>query len=311
MRFAAVFPGQGAQSVGMLAELAISYPVISDTYAEASEILGYNLGAIIQSGPVEALDRTQNTQPALLAAGVALWRAWNSAGGGQPAVLAGHSLGEYTALVASGTLDFAAGLRLVHLRGRLMQAAVPAGTGAMAAILGLEPERVAAVCITAGTEGLVAPANLNAPGQVVISGERRAVEKVGDLAREQGARRVIPLAVSVPSHCTLMRPAAEKLADALAGVEFCKPRIPVVNNVDIAVCDTPELIRDALVRQIIRPVRWVETITALKNRYNVEAVVEMGPGKVLSGLVKRCDRTLAVFPTDDVHHFDKARASLR
>lgn len=310
MQFAAIFPGQGAQSVGMLAELAVSHPVISATYAEASEVLGYDLGAMILSGPAEALERTQNTQPALLAAGIALWRAWNGVGGGQPAVLAGHSLGEYTALVAAGALDFAAGLRLVHLRGRLMQAAVPAGIGAMAAILGLEPERVAALCVTAGEVGLVAPANFNAPGQVVISGERRAVEKAGDLAREQGARRVIPLAVSVPSHCALMRPAAEKLADALAGIELCKPRIPVVNNVDVAACNTPESIRDALVRQIIRPVRWIETIATLKSRYGVEAVVEIGPGKVLSGLVKRCDRALAVFPTDDVPHFDKARVAL-
>lgn len=310
MAFAAVFPGQGSQSVGMSAALAAACPEVGETYAEASAALGYDLAALAVGGPAAELDRTENTQPALLAAGVAVWRVWSNRHGTPPVAVAGHSLGEYTALVAAGALQFADALRLVHLRGQLMQSAVPRGQGAMAAILGLDVDAVAALCTAHAGAGVVAPANLNSPAQVVIAGDRGAVESVSRLAAERGAKRVIPLAVSVPSHCALMAPAAEKLAAALADIAVSAPRIPVLNNVDVAAPEDPAAVRDALVRQLTRPVRWNETVTALAQRYGVSAIAEFGPGKVLTGLVRRIDRDLTALAVSDPEGLQKALDTL-
>ncbi|MGH8426648.1 MAG: ACP S-malonyltransferase [Gammaproteobacteria bacterium] len=308
MPFAAVFPGQGSQSVGMLAGLAAEYEEVARTLAEAAEALGYDLPGLIAEGPAAELDRTENTQPALLAVGVAAWRCWLAQGGARPTVMAGHSLGEYTALVAAGALDFADGLRLVKLRGELMQQAVPAGTGAMSAILGLDTKTVTELC--AADNGVVAPANLNSPEQVVIAGERKAVERVSESAREAGAKRVISLAVSVPSHCVLMQPAAQGLAAALAEVTIKSPELPVLNNVDVAVPNATAAVRDALVRQLTHPVRWTDIVTAFVHDYGVAAVVEFGPGKVLAGLVRRIDRSLAALPVFDPASLKEALAVL-
>lgn len=298
MAFAAVFPGQGSQSLGMLDELAHAYPEVASTFAEASAGLGFDLARLVKEGPAEELDRTENTQPALLAAGVAVWRVWRARGGPMPAALAGHSLGEYSALVAAGVLDFADAVRLVRLRGQLMQEAVPAGVGAMAAILGLDAQAVEGLCTAAQAEGLASPANLNAPAQTVIAGHVEAVERVAELARQAGAKRVVMLPVSVPSHCALMEPAARGLATALASVRLGSPALPVVNNVDVAAPTIPAEIADALVRQLTNPVRWTETIGALRSAYHVGSIVEFGPGKVITGLVRRIDpelETLAVY----------------
>jgi [acyl-carrier-protein] S-malonyltransferase len=299
MRFAIVFPGQGSQSVGMLTALAETHDCINATFAEASEALGCDLGAIVREGPAEELNRTELTQPALLAAGIAVWRLWQSEGGGGPVALAGHSLGEYTALVAAGALDFADALRLVQARGEFMQAAVPAGTGAMAAIIGLDGAAVDAACAAASALGIVAAANLNAPGQIVISGERAAVKKAGELAGEAGAKRVVPLAVSVPSHSELMSPAADRLAAALVALELRAPTIPVVNNVEVAAPKDPVAIEKALVRQLTQRVRWTETVTALRDDYAADALLEFGPGKVLTGLTRRIDRTLRALAVNE------------
>lgn len=298
MSFAAAFPGQGSQSPGMLNELAGRCPEVAATFAEASSVLGFDLARLVGEGPAEELDRTENTQPALLAAGVAVWRAWRAQGGPLPAALAGHSLGEYSALVAAEALDFADAVKLVRLRGKYMQEAVPAGVGAMAAILGLDARAVGELCVAAQDEGLAAPANLNAPAQTVIAGHVEAVDRVAELAREAGAKRVVMLPVSVPSHCVLMEPAAEALAAALASVRLLPPALPVVNNVDVAAPTTPAEIADALIRQLTHPVRWTETIEALHSTYHVNSVIEFGPGKVISGLVRRTDpelKALAVY----------------
>jgi [acyl-carrier-protein] S-malonyltransferase len=306
MPFAVVFPGQGAQTVGMLAELADAHPVVASTFGEASEALGFDLAALVREGPADSLNHTENTQPALLAAGMAVWRLWGEQGGVQPAVLAGHSLGEYTALVAAGALEFAVALRLVRQRGRFMQAAVPEGTGAMTAIIGLDEATVKKACGEAASAGTVSAANFNSPGQIVIAGERGAVEKAGELADEAGAKRVIPLAVSVPSHCGLMRPAAEQLAGELADVEIKAPAIPVINNADVEAPKQPEAIRDALVRQLTQSVRWSETIVSLRDDHHVEAVLEFGPGKVLTGLGRRIDRRLKGLAVNDAAGLEKA-----
>jgi len=299
MPFAVVFPGQGAQAVGMLAELADAHASVAETFREASEALGFDLATMVRDGPAESLNRTENTQPALLAAGIAVWRLWREQGGAQPSVLAGHSLGEYTALAAAGALDFAAALRLVRQRGRFMQAAVPEGTGAMAALIGLDGATVEKLCNEASAIGIVSAANLNSPGQVVISGERAAVEKAGELAGEAGAKRVIPLAVSVPSHCELMRPAAERLAGELADIDIHEPALPVVNNADVEAPSEPDAIRDALVRQLTQSVRWGETVVSLRDDHGARAVLEFGPGKVLTGLARRIDRKLDGMAVND------------
>ena len=286
-----VFPGQGSQAVGMLAELAGAYPLVGDTFAEASAALGLDLWRLVQEGPAEELNLTHNTQPAMLAAGVAVWRVWQQQGGVQPAYLAGHSLGEYTALVAGGAIEFADAVRLVAERGRLMQAAVPEGTGAMAAILGLDDDQVRAACAQAAAGEVVEAVNFNSPGQVVIAGHAGAVARAVEAAKAAGAKRAVTLPVSVPSHCALMRPAAERLAQRLASMAVRVPQIPVLHNVDVAVASTADAVRDRLARQLHSPVRWAETVRRLAAE-GVTLIVEAGPGKVLAGLNKRIDKNL-------------------
>jgi [acyl-carrier-protein] S-malonyltransferase len=286
-----VFPGQGSQSVGMLAGLASAYPLVGDTFAEASAALGFDLWRLVQEGPPDHLNLTHNTQPAMLAVGVAVWRVWEQQGGTRPAYLAGHSLGEYAALVVGGAIDFADAVRLVAERGRLMQAAVPEGTGAMAAILGLDDDQVRAACAQAAAGEVVEPVNFNSPGQVVIAGHAGAVARAVEAAKLAGAKRAVPLPVSVPSHCALMRPAAEQLAQRLAATAVRMPAIPVLHNVDVAVAPTVDAIRDRLARQLHSPVRWVETVQRLAAE-GVVLIVEAGPGKVLAGLSKRIDKNL-------------------
>jgi [acyl-carrier-protein] S-malonyltransferase len=286
-----VFPGQGSQAVGMLAELAAAYPAVSDTFAEASAALGFDLWRLVQDGPAEELNLTHNTQPAMLAAGIAVWRAWEREGGPSPAFLAGHSLGEYTALVAGGAIEFADAVRLVAERGRLMQAAVPEGTGAMAAILGLDDDQVRAACVQAAAGEVVEAVNFNSPGQVVIAGHSGAVARAVEAAKAAGAKRAVALPVSVPSHCALMRPAAEQLALRLAAATVRVPATPVLHNVDVSVAQTADAVRDRLARQLHSPVRWVETVQRLVAE-GVTLVVEAGPGKVLAGLTKRIDKNL-------------------
>ncbi len=291
MKTAFVFPGQGSQSLGMQAALADAYPIVRETYAEASERLGRDLWALSQEGPETELNLTVNTQPLMLTAGIAAWRAWTSADGPSPARVAGHSLGEYSALVAAGALEFADAVGLVADRARFMQEAVPEGTGAMAAILGLDDDAVREACRESAAGSVVEAVNFNAPGQVVIAGERAAVERAIERCKANGARRAMLLPVSVPSHCALMRPAANRLAASLAGVTLAAPRIPVVNNVDVASPGDPAAIADALVRQLYGPVRWVETITRFAED-GVGRVIECGPGRVLAGLGRRIDKTL-------------------
>lgn len=288
-KFAIAFPGQGSQSVGMLAEIASVYPVVKATFDEASQVLGYDLFTLVMEGPAEELNKTWRTQPALLTSSVALWRVWQELGAPAPAVMAGHSLGEYSALVCSGAMAFTDAVKLVELRGLAMQEAVPEGVGAMAAIIGLDNESIAANCEKAAQGQVVSPVNFNSPGQVVIAGHKEAVERANVLMKESGAKRALPLPVSVPSHCALMHPAAEKLAAALQLVEIQAPTIPVINNVDVAVETDAARIKDALVRQLFSPVRWTEIVENMANS-GIEFEVEMGPGKVLSGLAKRIDK---------------------
>ena len=286
-----VFPGQGSQSLGMLAELSEQHSLVRDTFVEASDGAGVDLWALSQGGPEEMLNRTEYTQPALLAAGVAVWRVWQQQGGATPAVLAGHSLGEYTALVAAGALTLRDGAHLVRLRGQLMQAAAPEGVGAMAAVLGAEDDLVAEVCKQASDSHTVVPANYNSPGQIVIGGDTVAVDRAIALLGERGVRKVVKLAVSVPSHTPLMREAANQLAEVMAGLAWRSPSLPVVQNVDAQVHDSVDAIRDALVRQLYLPVRWTECVQALSAR-GVTRIGECGPGKVLAGLIKRIDKGL-------------------
>ena len=308
MNKAFVFPGQGSQAVGMLAELAAAFDTVEATFAQASEVLGYDLWQLVQQGPAEQLNATHKTQPAMLAAGVAVWRVWQAAGGEMPVLMAGHSLGEYTALVCAGALEFADAVALVADRGRFMQQAVPEGEGAMAAILGLEDEQVAAICEQAAHGEVLEAVNFNSPGQVVIAGQATAVARAVEAAKAAGAKRALVLPVSVPSHCALMKPAAERLAERLAGVNIAAPSITVLHNADVAAYSEPEQIRDALVRQLHSPVRWVETIRALAGE-GVAAVIECGPGKVLAGLNKRIERKMPVFPVFDPASLDKALAA--
>jgi len=290
MTFAFVFPGQGSQSVGMMAGFD-GHPDVQATFAEASDVLGQDLWQLVTAGSDADLNQTVNTQPMMLTAGIAVWRAWNAAGGRAPVVLAGHSLGEYTALVASGALAFADALPLVRFRAQAMQEAVPAGVGAMAAILGLDAAGVAAACAEAAQGQVVEPVNFNTPEQVVIAGHREAVERAIDAATARGAKRGVLLPVSAPFHSSLMKPAALRLAARLAEVAFVPPRIPVLHNVDVEEKPEPDAIRAALARQAASPVRWVETIEAFAAR-GVTHVVECGPGRVLAGMTKRIDRNL-------------------
>ena len=296
-KFAVVFPGQGSQSVGMMGGFADS-PVVERTFREASAILGEDLWALAAQGPAEALARTVVTQPLMLTAGVACWRAWQERGGPMPAFFAGHSLGEYSALVAAGALRFEDALPLVRLRAQAMQEAVPEGTGGIAAIVGLTDDLIAQVCAEAAQGEVLEPANLNSPGQVVIAGHRAAVERGMAGAKAHGAKLARMLPMSAPSHCSLMRPAAERLRERLAGLPVAAPKVPVVQNADVAAFDDPDRIRQALVEQFFRPVRWVETMRFL-HAGGVTRIVECAPGKVLAGLVKRSvDGVEAVAITD-------------
>lgn len=288
-KFGFVFPGQGSQSVGMLAQLAMAYPLVTETFAEASEVLGYDLWRLTQQGPEQTLNQTIHTQPALLAADVAVWRVWKSRSAAAPVRMAGHSLGEYSALVCAEAVSFSDAVALVAARGRYMQEAVAEGEGAMAAILGLDDEQVIAVCATAQAEmtgQVVAAVNFNSPGQVVLAGHTAAVERAMALAKQAGAKRALRLPVSVPSHCALMRPAAERLTRDLAEVVIRPPRIPVINNVDAAAVQDPDAIRASLTRQLYQPVRWVEIICGMAAE-GMQVLVECGPGAVLTGLNKR------------------------
>lgn len=305
MTLAFVFPGQGSQSVGMLRDLAQCYPEVVDTFGEASGVLGYDLWGLVQGGPESELMLTERTQPAMLAAGVAVWRVWRARGGDWPRVMAGHSLGEYTALVCSGALAFAEAVGLVAERGRLMQEAVPAGRGAIAAILGLEQERVVELCARAGQGEVVTGVNFNAPGQVVVAGHVGAVERALHLAREAGAKRAVRLPMSVPAHCPLMEAVAGRFRERLSGVALRAPQVPVIHNVDVAGHEEAEELRSVLVRQLYSPVRWWETVAAIAAR-GVEVVVECGPGKVLAALTRRIDSRLTALPLLDNPSLDKA-----
>jgi len=289
-RLAMIFPGQGSQSMGMLAGLAKIYPLVGETFTEASAVLGFDLWDLVQHGPAEKLDSTEYTQPALLAAGVAVWRVWCGQGGKQPAALAGHSLGEYTALVCADSIRFGDAVALVRDRGHFMQQAVAAGGGSMAAIIGLDPCRVETICAQL-TEGVVSAANYNAPEQTVIAGHTDAVNAALHLAREAGARKAVLLPVSVPSHCRLMEDASKNLAMRLDGIDIRDARIPVVQNTDAVPRQDAAGIKDALVRQLHQPVRWIDCIRCLKE-LGCDFLVECGPGKVLTGLVRRIDRSI-------------------
>ncbi len=305
MNIAFVFPGQGSQSVGMLADLAAVYPVIKHSFEEASDALGLDLWKLSQQGPEEELNRTEHTQPALLAAGVAVSRLWREQNGAPARLCAGHSLGEYTALVHAGALDFAEALRLVAARGRFMQEAVPAGQGAMAALLGLDDETVRRVCAEVARDQVVSAANYNAPGQVVVAGHSEAVERALEKAREAGARRAVKLAVSVPSHCELMRPAERRLSAELENTPLHAPSLPVIHNVDAEARTDATGIRRALGEQLYQPVRWVDCVRSMAER-EVQVLIECGPGKVLTGLTKRIVKGLDSLAVHDCRSLDTA-----
>lgn len=291
MSTAIVFPGQGSQAIGMLKELAAQFSEVTSTFQEASTVLGYDLWDVTQNGPEDRLNSTDVTQPAMLAAGVACWRVWQKSAGTKPSLLAGHSLGEYSALVCAGALAFTDAIRLVASRGKYMQEAVPKGTGAMAAILGLDDAIVKDVCQQSAQSQIVQAVNFNSPGQVVVAGHKEAVERATVLAKEKGAKRAVVLPVSVPSHCLLMKPAADRLAADLQNITISSPNIPVINNVDVATPVEANAIRDALVRQLYQPVRWVEIVQSMAKQ-GVTQLIECGPGKVLTGLNKRIEKDL-------------------
>lgn len=309
MSFAFVFPGQGSQSVGMLSALAAAEPAVQATFAQASEVLGYDLWQLTSAGPAEDLNATERTQPAMLAAGVATWRTWQARGGALPALVSGHSLGEFTALVCAGALDFAPAIALVRCRGELMQAAVPAGSGAMAAILGLDDEAVEAACREAAQGEVVEPANYNSPGQVVIAGAAAAVQRAIGAAKARGAKRAVLLPVSVPSHSSLMQAAAVRLQERLAALEVRVPKIRYVSAVDARPHEDPQDIRALLVRQLSSPVRWSQTLSALSA--GLAQVIECGPGKVLTGLNRRIEKRadLTFLALEDPASLDAALAA--
>lgn len=305
MTFACVFPGQGSQSVGMLSELLTTSEIVPATFQEASQVLGYDLAALVTEGPEDEINSTDRTQPALLTAGVALWRLFCDTTNARPSILAGHSLGEYTALVCAGALQFRDAVSLVRARGEAMKAAVPAGQGAMAAILGLDDQQVIEACASVAEEEIVSAVNFNSPGQVVIAGHASAVDRAVAKAKEMGARRAVPLAVSVPSHCDLMAPAAEALSGVLADIEVKPPEIPVVHNVDAATHNDPQDIKASLIAQVQKPVKWGDSVLVMKDQ-GVTGLVELGPGKVLSGLNRRIDRSLFSLPVFDNETLQKA-----
>lgn len=298
-KFAMVFPGQGSQSVGMLSELAQQFPIVEQTFKQASEVLGYDLWQLVQQGPAEELNKTWQTQPALLAASVAIYRVWQEQYPHlQPAVMAGHSLGEYSALVCAGAMDFQDAVKLVELRGKLMQQAVPEGTGAMYAIIGLGNDEIIKACEESEQGDVVSAVNFNSPGQVVIAGAKSAVERAATACKEAGAKRALPLAVSVPSHCALMKPAADQLAVSLESIAVKTPIIAVINNVDVKTESDSTAIRNALVRQLYSPVRWTESVEKMAAT-GVEILLEIGPNKVLSGLAKRIVDSLQAVSVND------------
>ena len=307
MSYAFVFPGQGSQSVGMLSELAESNTQVKEVFEEASDALGYNLWDLVQNDADGRLNQTDVTQPAMLTAGIAVYKTLTAQQALAPKFMAGHSLGEYTALVASGALSLSQGVALVAERGRLMQSAVPAGEGAMAAVLGLEDGQVVAVC--ENTAGIVEAVNFNSPGQVVIAGNKGAVEKAMEAATDAGASKVVPLPVSVPSHCSLMQSAADKLAETLSSMEMVMPTVPVLHNVHYSQAESVDEIKSLLVKQLYQPVQWVKTVNTMKNN-GVEKLFELGPGKVLMGLNRRIDRKMPVQPVFDQASLEKAIASL-
>jgi [acyl-carrier-protein] S-malonyltransferase len=305
-----VFPGQGSQSVGMLAELAEVFPLVEETFSQASEVLGYDLWERSQNGPAELLNRTSCTQPAVLAAGVATWRCWQNQTDRLPAMMAGHSLGEYTTLVCAGAIEFADAVALVEKRGEIMQNAVPEGSGAMAAILGLDDDQLISLCEQASQGEVVSAVNFNSPGQVVIAGHAAAVERAMGLARQAGAKRALFLPVSVPSHCSLMQPAAQIFAKDLAAISIKTPAIQVLHNVDVASHDQPGAIREALAAQLFNPVRWVETVRAMHGA-GITTVLELGPGKVLAGLNKRIEKSMQGIPVQTAEDIEKAIGACR
>jgi [acyl-carrier-protein] S-malonyltransferase len=310
MSFAFVFPGQGSQSLGMLAGLAQSDPIVRATFDEASAVLGYDLWKLAQEGPKERLDSTECTQPAMLAAGVATWRLWHNRGGGEPAIVSGHSLGEFTAFVCAGAIEFGAAIDLVRFRGRVMQEAVPLGTGAMAAILGLEDEDVEQACREAAGADVVEAVNFNSPGQVVIAGQTEAVQRAIEVAKARGAKKAIALPVSVPSHSSLMRGAGERLGERLASVEIRAPRIPCLSPVDVAPHQEPAQIRAHLSQQLSKPVQWWATVRAIAKE-GVGQMVECGPGKVLTALNRRIEKRpgLEFMALEDPASIDAALAA--
>lgn len=300
-----VFPGQGSQKIGMLAELAEQNPIIEKTFSEASEVLGYDMWDLIQQGAQEDINLTQRTQPILLTCSVAIWRLWNEKLGATPSQMAGHSLGEWSALVCANVIDFADGLRIVEARGKYMQQAVPVGQGAMAAIIGLDDQAILNACAEAGDLGVVDAVNFNAPGQVVIAGSNDAVERAMDICKADGAKRALPLPVSAPFHTSLMKPAADNLAEMVNAVSFRAPEVPIMHNVHARNEQDPEAIKALMLEQIYSPVKWVDCVKQLKEG-GVSTLVECGPGKVLSGLVKRIDRDLISVATETVADFDAA-----
>lgn len=307
MSYAFVFPGQGSQSLGMMADMAAEYALVKTTFEEASDALGYDLWQVVQEGPEDKLNQTDVTQPAMLTAGIATYRVLAAEKSLSPAFLAGHSLGEYSALVAAGVMDLAQGVKLVEMRGRLMQSAVPAGEGAMAAILGLEDQQIIDIC--AQVEGVVEAVNFNSPGQVVIAGARSAVDAALPKFEEAGAKRVVPLAVSVPSHCSLMKPAADSLAETLASIELNTPSTPVIHNASVESYTDAAKIKQALVDQLYQPVQWVKTVETMKAQ-GVEQLFELGPGKVLMGLNRRIDKKMGMTAVYDAASVAKALETL-
>lgn len=316
MTFAFVFPGQGSQSVGMMAALASAEPLVQETFAEASSVLGYDLWQLCQQGPEEQLGSTERTQPAMLTAAVATWRVWRKHGGPLPAAMTGHSLGEYSALVCSGALDFKTSVALVQFRGQAMQAAVPAGQGAMAAILGVEDADVEAACVEVSKDGpageIVQAANFNSPGQVVIAGSAPAVDRAIEALKAKGAKRAIKLPVSVPSHTSLMQPAAERLAEKLQSINFAQPEVRDIYTVDVKTHQGPDSIRQALIQQLVKPVRWTETVRAILAS-GAKVLVECGPGKVLTGLNRRIDKNkdIGMLAIEDPESLQQALVACR
>ena len=300
-----VFPGQGSQKIGMLAGLAEQNPIIEKTFNEASEVLGYDMWQLIQQGAQEDINLTQRTQPILLTCSVAIWRLWNQKQGALPSQMAGHSLGEWSALVCANVIDFADGLKIVEARGKFMQQAVPVGQGAMAAIIGLDDQAILEACTEANALGVVDAVNFNAPGQVVIAGSNEAVERAMEICKDAGAKRALPLPVSAPFHTSLMKPAADNLADMVNAVTFRSPEVPIMHNVHAQNEQDPQAIKALMLEQIYSPVKWVDCVKQLKQS-GVSTLVECGPGKVLSGLAKRIDRELTAVATESAADFDAA-----